>query len=430
MRAHRSKLLSTTVIQMCFGAGLAAGSALVMANAAAAAGTTTGLANPDAVAKPTAGLTWLAACNPCAAKACNPCAAKACNPCAAKACNPCAAKACNPCAAKACNPCNPCRAAAACNPCNPCNPCAGGAASFSAKCQVPRLVTAALCNPCAAKACNPCAAKACNPCAAKACNPCAAKACNPCAAKACNPCRVARACNPCAAKACNPCAAKACNPCAAKACNPCAAKACNPCAAKGCNPCAAAACNPCAAAACNPCNPCGPCGAAEAPELTTAEVRAAYDCLRGEMVAGYARSGMQTASFYKDWAIYNSQPYVSDTHGGRFVNNYANVVGSQKYGKYEDAGRMPVGAMMAKDSFVVRPDGKMASGPLFLMEKMPAGFSKESGNWRYTMIMADGAVFGTTNGQGSNNVRFCIECHAAVAEDQDSVFFLPEEYRN
>ena len=34
-----------------------------------------------------------------------------------------------------------------------------------------------------------------------------------------------------------------------------------------------------------------------------------------------------------------------------------------------------------------------------------------------------------TGGDGSGNVQFCAEGHAAVAEDADSLFFLPEEFR-
>ena len=448
MRALKCNLLSTTVLPVFVGAGIAVGGALAVAasgQASAANSPDRGLL-PMAQARPAA--MQLAACNPCAAKkACNPCAAKACNPCAAKkACNPCAAKACNPCAAKACNPC----AAKACNPCaakacNPCNPCGGAAASVSEKCIVPRLQVAALNNPCAAKACNPCAAKkACNPCAAKACNPCAAKACNPCAAKkACNPC-AAKACNPCAAKACNPCAAKkACNPCAAKACNPCAAKACNPCAvAKACNPCAAKkACNPCAAKACNPCaaknpcnpcaaaNPCNPCGGAPVVKISDAEARVVYDCLRTEMKAAYAKVGMDTVAGFMGWSNVATVPYQSDTHGGRYVNNYVNKNGAYKYAKFEEAGAMPADTVIAKDSFTVRPDGRVAVGPLFVMHKMPGNFNAASGDWRYTMVMPDGSVMGTTKGDGDGNVAFCNTCHEAVAEDQDYMFFLPEEYR-
>lgn len=383
-----------SVLQVVLGAGLIAGGVVGLAQMSfAGTGATRGAENPAAVSKasqanPAAVVRIAQAC-----KACNPCAAKkgcgACNPCAAKkgcgACNPCAAK-------KACSPCNPCAAKSACGACNPCNPCGGGGLATSARCDVPRLVQAALCNPCAAK-------KACG-----ACNPCAAKkgcgACNPCAAK-----KACGACNPCAAKkgcgACNPCAAK-------KACSPC-----NPCAAKS---------------ACGACNPCGPCGAGEAVELTAAEAKSVYECLTQEMAGGYAKSGMAMAANYTGWQNYSTQPYVSDTHGARYVNNYANAQGAD-YKKYEDAGPMPVGAIMAKDSFMALPNGKVAAGPLFLMEKMPAGFYEASGNWRYTMIMPDGSLFGATKGKNSVQMQFCIECHAAVAEDQDHLFFLPEEYR-
>jgi hypothetical protein len=231
-----------------------------------------------------------------------------------------------------------------------------------------------------------------------ACNPC-----NPCAAK--NPCNPCGACNPCAAAcgACNPC-----NPCAA------ACGACNPC-----NPCAAAC------GACNPCNPCAPSG--DDVELSAAQAKAAYACIKGSLKAGYAKSGNQWVKAYQSWTNYATQPYVSDTHGGRFVNNYANARGSN-YGLYENAGPSPEGTVLAKDSFSVKPNGKVGAGPMFLMEKMAAGFDGDSQDWRYTLIMPNGQVFGTTGGKNSDKVGFCAECHVAV-EDQDSRFFLDEEYR-
>jgi hypothetical protein len=44
------------------------------------------------------------------------------------------------------------------------------------------------------------------------------------------------------------------------------------------------------------------------------------------------------------------------------------------------------------------------------------------------MVMPNGSILGATNGKGSANVAFCIECHASVS-DQDHMFFLPEEVR-
>ncbi len=218
-----------------------------------------------------------------------------------------------------------------------------------------------------------------------------------------------------------PCSARnPCNPCAAH--NPCAANnPCNPCAAA--NPCAAH--NPCGAG--NPCNPCNPCAAAEEVELTGAKAQAAYDCMRDALSAGYATSGLEVAKSYGGWKTYNKQPYGSATHGSRFVNNYGNTK-ANSYGEYESAGVMRKGAILAKDSFLAKPDGALSPGPLFVMEKMARGFSADSGDWRYTLVMPNGTVAGTTNGEGAASVTFCAECHQAVA-DQDHLFFLPEEFR-
>lgn len=293
------------------------------------------------------------------------------------------------------------------------------------------VLPAAKANPAAQVAQNPCAAKnPCNPCAAK--NPCAARnPCNPCAAKnPCNPCSAKNPCNPCAAgNPCNPCGAGAAafsSKCVVPRLQTAAANPCNPCAAKNpCNPCAAKnPCNPCGAA--NPCNPCG--AAAAAPELTTAEATAVYDCLKAEMRTAYAKSGNKYAAVFLNWKNFAKQPYVSGTHGGRFVLNYANAKASA-YGQYEKAGKMPAGAVSAKNSFTVNAKGQVSVGPLFLMEKHNAGFNANSKNWQYTLIMPNGQTVGTTNGKGSAAVKFCYECHNAVAEEQDALMFLPEEYR-
>ncbi len=273
----------------------------------------------------------------------------------------------------------------------------------------------AQCNPCAAKnPCNPCAAKnPCNPCAAKnVCNPCAANPCNPCAGAAAvaSQCVIPRLVTASTCSPCNPCAAKnPCNPCAAR--NPC-----NPCAAK--NPC-----NPCAAA-----NPCNPCGAGGAGKLTDAEAGKAYDCVIGQLRAAYGKSGHPVAASYPGWRRYSRVAYQSATHGGRYVQNYANAKG-RAYGLFEKSGVMAAGAILAKDSFGVGAKGQVAPGPLFLMEKMASGFNAASGDWKYTMIMPNGSVFGETNGKNAAGMQFCIECHAAVGEDQDHMMLLPVNYR-
>jgi LysM repeat protein len=425
MRSLNSRLLSGTFLPVLVGMGVAL-------TAGGSLGVWAQSENPCAAKKPIAGSK--AAANPCAAGSpCNPCAAgdrtytiRAGDSLASVAqqtygdrnlyrmladyngitdpnlilvgqviripTNPCAARN----VAAAANPCHPCNPCAAANPCNPCNPCAAKGMAGASECVVPRLQIAAAQNPCAAK--NPC--NPCNPCA-----PAEVVELTPAEASAAYECikGVMKAAytgqlQQAAAGPCNPCAAK--SPCNPRAANPCAAAAnpCNPCAAK--NPCAANPCNPCAAT-----NPCKPDAAAVLDE-----------------VAVVARN-------YQGWTRLNTTPYVSATHGSRYVNNYPGPEAAQAYGEFEEIGAMPAGGRIAKDSFTVTPDGRVGVGPLFVMEKMAEGFNAASDDWRYAMIMPDGSLFGVTNGQGSQNVQFCAECHALVADDQDSLYFLPEEVR-
>jgi len=205
--------------------------------------------------------------------------------------------------------------------------------------------------------------------------------------------------------------------------NPCAAK--NP--AKSVNPCAAA--NPCAAN--NPLNPCAG-GHIKAPDaahgLAPDVAEKAYRSLQRKMAAAFTLSGDKHAKRYQKWKRYNNAPYESSQHGDRYLNNYANNM-AQTYEKYENIVKMPIGSVIAKDSFTVLKDGRRYAGPLFLMEKMKVGFRPEFGDWRYSMILPDGSLVGVTNAEGSENVDYCGTCHAGVAANQDHLFFLPKSYR-
>ncbi len=163
-------------------------------------------------------------------------------------------------------------------------------------------------------------------------------------------------------------------------------------------------------------------------ELDAAEARAIYARLEDRMASAYAASGTPAAERYQTWRRYNDRPYLSSTHGNRYVNNYANGAAAD-YGRWEDVGTLPEGAIVAKDSFTVTGDGMVAPGALFVMEKMAPGFNPVSGDWRYAMILPDGTMFGTTNGRGSRRVQYCISCHLA-AEDTDHLHLVPEEYRS
>ncbi len=289
--------------------------------------------------------------------------------------NPCAtARSCNPCAAGS-SPCAPCEGT------SPCNPCAAGATGAPTSCTVPRLVRGATADPGATAGPR-------------------------------SPCAVANPCRPCAgANPCNPCASGG-------ACNPCAVG----------KPAACGPCNPSVAA--NPCDPCAvanPCAVAEkqpAPVLTEAELVAAYDCVSPYMAEAYARSSHAAAAAYRSWTRFSRTAYPTEAHGVRFMNNYANDIGDDAYGKFEGVGTMPTGSVLAKDSFIVAPDGVISVAPLFVMEKRTAGFSEAARDWFYQMIMPDGAVRADADIQS-----FCNGCHRRAGAVDDHLMFLPLPYR-
>jgi hypothetical protein len=161
--------------------------------------------------------------------------------------------------------------------------------------------------------------------------------------------------------------------------------------------------------------------------LSDDDANAIYDRILDAMVEGYSLSGDATAAAYRRWRQFNSAPYRSAQHGERFVANYGNALAGD-YWLYDKDLHLPEGAILAKDSFAVTAQGDVFSGPLFLMEKMAQGFSPESSDWRYTMIMPDGSLFGTTKGEGSARVEFCIGCHAEGGSS-DHLFFIPEPFR-
>ena len=159
--------------------------------------------------------------------------------------------------------------------------------------------------------------------------------------------------------------------------------------------------------------------------LSDADAASIYERIRGEMVSAYRLSQDPVADRYYTWRRHNRVPYLSATHGERYINNYANA----KAAAYGQHAPMPVGAVLAKDSFTVTGQGDVFTGPLFLMEKMRPGFSTETRDWRYSMIMPDGSLFGITGGEGSVRVAFCAACHAMADASAHELFFVPEPYR-
>ena len=161
--------------------------------------------------------------------------------------------------------------------------------------------------------------------------------------------------------------------------------------------------------------------------LSAEEAQRIYESLMPERSVVLSVAGNVGASGFIEWRRYNNAPYLSQAHGNTYVNNYVNAAG-RAYGRYEEAGTLPVGTVIAKDSFVVHSDGSYELGQLVVMEKMPAGFNRVSGDWRYSAISPTGEILGTTRGANADQVAYCVPCHLA-RERTDHLFFLPEAFR-
>lgn len=162
--------------------------------------------------------------------------------------------------------------------------------------------------------------------------------------------------------------------------------------------------------------------------LTPQRAEQIYQAIRGAMSAAYASSGDPLFDEYQIWKRYTRFPYRAASHGERYANHLANDVAAA-YARYENAGELPVGSIIIKDTFTVTGNGQVMTGPLFMMEKMPPGFGSLAGTWRFQMLAPDGTSVGLTGGQNSEAVRFCGECHAQAGADQDFLYFVPDDAR-
>jgi len=161
-------------------------------------------------------------------------------------------------------------------------------------------------------------------------------------------------------------------------------------------------------------------------DLSKDEALRIYESLQRRMARGYGAAQLDLLLNYQNWPLFNDAPYISATHGQRFVNSYANRI-AHNYGTLKEGEKLPVGSVLAKDSVTVTDEGNIHPGALFVMEKLPEGTSPQTADWRYIMVMPDGSLFGDTMGFRASAVSYCHDCHEAVA-DRDYTFFVPEEY--
>ena len=158
-------------------------------------------------------------------------------------------------------------------------------------------------------------------------------------------------------------------------------------------------------------------------DLTDEQVQALYDCIKSELREGYAAGGGEHTSDYTGWKAAATLPAAPGVHGKRFLMTFVNEVGFDEYVKYsEERGPMPVGTVIAKESFNLSKKGKVRKGPLFFMTKAAAGGESDKyGNWVYAAFSPKGKAMKIKQ-------SFCHDCHAAF-EDQDALGYPVEDYR-
>ena len=162
-------------------------------------------------------------------------------------------------------------------------------------------------------------------------------------------------------------------------------------------------------------------------QLEASDADAIYDNILKQMSDGYAQSGDVTAKKYKNWRRENNAPYLSAGHGNRYLSNYSNNI-ARNYLELRRGEKMPVGSILAKDSFTATDGDDIYAGALFIMEKLAEGVSNKTGDWRYAMIMPDGSVFGDSAIAGDESMKFCHDCHDRV-KNRDYLFLIPQQYR-
>jgi len=161
-------------------------------------------------------------------------------------------------------------------------------------------------------------------------------------------------------------------------------------------------------------------------DLDASDAQAVYREISRLMAEGYALHEDPTAKNYQNWTKQNTTPYLSAGHGNRYLNNYGNEK-SASYLDLEEGEFMPVGAILAKDSFTVTEEREIFAGALFVMEKLGAGSHPETGDWRYLMVLPDGSKIGDTTGSDPQAMAFCHDCHQQV-EARDYVFGVPAKF--
>jgi hypothetical protein len=135
---------------------------------------------------------------------------------------------------------------------------------------------------------------------------------------------------------------------------------------------------------------------------------------------------LEVGAGFEGWNKVTKFPHPSPTHGKRFAEIYVNDVGFAAYTSEAD---FPVGTVIVKQTW--ENDGGKPStvkGPVFVMEKKPAGYDADREDWYFAIHWAEPTEkFAKQLGgpfywrSPSKKVDYCWNCH----ENYDREVGLP-----
>lgn len=122
---------------------------------------------------------------------------------------------------------------------------------------------------------------------------------------------------------------------------------------------------------------------------------------------------------YAQWTKLSTKPFLSKTHGGRFVEVYANDIAVEAF-KNDDA-VFPVGSTVVKTSWETA-DGvaTQTAGPVFVMEKKSAGFDPDNEDWWFAIHWESVPAAWQPKVGGASQIywrspspkaKYCGDCH-------------------
>ncbi len=121
--------------------------------------------------------------------------------------------------------------------------------------------------------------------------------------------------------------------------------------------------------------------------------------------------------------------FASPGHENSLVKVYYNEAARSAFAQYEPGKKIAFapGSIISKAFIDDKELPRLAARRFFFMEKMPAGFDPEHGDWFYTSILLDKRL-GQFEKVASGALPDCIACHKAYAT-QDYVLTLDRSFQ-